>query len=211
MLMDVKSHCADINGERLLHLPNCVNCGAPGRNLTRRIVLVIKGRPEAARNALCRGAFTAVNEGIGTAASGTATGTKPPVSRMASQTIRWFIFGVIIALAPLTCRMIISGFSGHYLTMIELCCGGELFLISSTMAATAVGRLVASGKTLGTLKYIIAGSTLFLLLISSFSYAFVTATVGSSRLIGANISSTSFVVFIMAAIASGSCVAVGEV
>ena len=107
--------------------------------------------------------------------------------------------------------MIISGFGGRYLTIVELCCGGELFLISSTMAATAVGRLVASGKGLGTLKYIIAGCTLFLLLVSSFSFAFVTATVGAIKLIDANVSSTSFYVFAMTIVSSGSCVAVAEV
>ncbi|MGE5529145.1 MAG: hypothetical protein ACM3X6_08385 [Patescibacteria group bacterium] len=152
-----------------------------------------------------------MNGGIGPAATGSVLTGQSPISRVLSQIVKWLIFSVAIALAPLVCRLIVSGFWGQYLTVTELCCGGELFLISSTMATTAVGRLVATDKKLGTLKNVAAGCTLFLLLVSSFSFAFITANAGARPLIAVNVASSSYYVFATTVVSSGSCVIMAEV
>jgi hypothetical protein len=61
---------------------------------------------------------------------------------MAEKLVRWLIFSVVISLLPLLFRFALEATDGKSPTLSDLLSQGELLLISSAIAAAAVGELI---------------------------------------------------------------------
>lgn len=88
---------------------------------------------------------------------------------------RWLIFNVMIALVPLS-----AGFLGLHLgrqvpSLHTLTARGELRLISSAIAAAAVGELIPAGRARATPKLCAGGSCILLVLLSSLFFSAIQA------------------------------------
>jgi hypothetical protein len=88
---------------------------------------------------------------------------------------RWIIFNVMVALVPL-----FAGYLGLQLGREEpglhtLTARGELLLISSAIAAAAVGELIPAGRSKATFKLCAGGTCILLVLVSSLVFAAIQA------------------------------------
>ncbi len=61
---------------------------------------------------------------------------------MKNSVRKWLLFGVLVALAPIGFRYISAVINQNPLAYFELISGGELFLISVALCASAVGDLI---------------------------------------------------------------------
>lgn len=88
---------------------------------------------------------------------------------------RWIIFNVMVALVPL-----FAGYLGLQLGREEpglhvLTARGELLLVSSAIAAAAVGELIPAGRSKAAFKLCAGGTCILLVLVSSLVFAGIQA------------------------------------
>lgn len=89
--------------------------------------------------------------------------------------IRWFIFSVLIALTPLFMSYVGLRLDRKEPSLYLLTARGELLLISTTIASAAVGELLPGGRNQAVFKLVAGGSCMFLILLSSLSFAAIQA------------------------------------
>jgi hypothetical protein len=90
--------------------------------------------------------------------------------------LRWLIFNVLISLLPLAFAafLLASKQAPHQESMwVSVLGGGELLLISTAIAAEAIGDLIASNEEKAVWKYISSGGCLIALIFSALWYATV--------------------------------------
>lgn len=88
---------------------------------------------------------------------------------------RWLIFNVMIALVPLSAGFLGLQLARQELSLHTLTARGELLLISSAIAAAAVGELIPAGRARATRKLCAGGSCILLVLLSSLFFAAIQA------------------------------------
>ena len=121
--------------------------------------------------------------------------------------VRWFIFGVIIALMPVIFNLFGEALSTGRFNFLGAIANGELLLISTAIAAPALGELIGSGISRNIPNLLAGGSSIVLLLLTSFGFAYISGARRSSRpLNSAVISGSSLVMFLFTISASCTCV-----
>jgi hypothetical protein len=102
--------------------------------------------------------------------------------RMRDAVIRklvlWSVFGVLMGFAPLIIRAIVGNLTTDPVTTNDVILSGEVLLVTATLAASAVGDLVASlaKATLPPMpawSIALAGLTLLAIVVASAIYGFV--------------------------------------
>ena len=123
---------------------------------------------------------------------------------------RWFVFTVIAALVPLVFGLGKLFFQGKPLSLQAISSRGELLLISTGIAGTAIGELIASGTSKQPVPKIVCAGLCFInLSLSGMWFADISTSVESANL--ARLAYGSLLVFFMTLFASGGCVALSEV
>lgn len=89
--------------------------------------------------------------------------------------VRWFIFSVLIAVTPLFISYLGFRLDRKEPSLYLVTARGELLLISTTIASTAVGELLPSGRRYATRKLVAGGGCVLLVLLSSLFFAAVQA------------------------------------
>jgi len=84
--------------------------------------------------------------------------------------LRWFIFTVLVALAPLLVYGASTLIEGNQVTDELLFGKGELLLICCALAAAAIGDIITSGRELETYKLICGGSCVIVVFFTSALY-----------------------------------------
>lgn len=99
---------------------------------------------------------------------------------MLEKILKWFIFSVVITSLPVVFnlfRMIYKTIfveSGDF-SFFLLISKGEAFLISAAIAAYAIGELMTCGERFKIGKIVAGGGCVFVLLLSSFIFALISA------------------------------------
>jgi asparagine N-glycosylation enzyme membrane subunit Stt3 len=89
--------------------------------------------------------------------------------------VRWCIFNVLIALAPLVISYLALGLDRKEPSLALVTARGELLLISTTIASAAIGELLPSGRNYATLKVTSGGACMLLVLLSSLFFSAIQA------------------------------------
>ena len=116
---------------------------------------------------------------------------------------RWFIFSVLVSLVPLAISWLGMRLDRKPATLQVITARGELLLISTTIAAAAVGEVIAGGQDRATQKLLAGGSCMLAVLLSSLFFAAIQARHDPDP---ASVLSTSICLFAYTLLASGSCV-----
>ena len=124
--------------------------------------------------------------------------------------IRWMIFGVLIALVPLTFSYVALFMKGAP-NLAKVLGNGELLIVISAFCAGGVGELLGSGEEYPIAKTVAGGFTLLVLIMS----ALVFVSVVDSKLAGAayhenTVATVSYVMFAFGFISCASCVGLSE-
>jgi hypothetical protein len=117
--------------------------------------------------------------------------------------VRWFIFSVMVALAPLVISYLGLRLDRQQPRLYMLTMRGEVLLISTTIASAAVGEIIASGRDNALLKLMAGGSSVLLVLYSSLLFA---AIQGRQAADPQAILTASLVLFAGTLLASSGCV-----
>jgi hypothetical protein len=115
---------------------------------------------------------------------------------------RWFIFSVLISLVPLITSYLGLLLDSRAATLQTVTGRGELLLITTTLAAAAIGELIPSGRDRGTQKLLAGGSCIVIVLLSSLLFAAVQSRAHPN---GALTLVLSVSLFCGTILASGSC------
>ena len=126
--------------------------------------------------------------------------------------LKWLIFSVVIALLPIifySLQLLTRGLSP---TLELVTSKGELLLISTAMAAGALGELITSQSDKKIFKIIAGGGSVIILLICSLYYADVASCILTNQAIQAEVvSRISIIGYCFSFISSGSCIFIAEV
>ena len=85
--------------------------------------------------------------------------------------VRWFMFSVLISLAPLAASHFSLQFDRREPSLESLVGRGELLLICATIAAAAVGELIPTGRDKPLRKLIAGGACMVIVVASSLYFA----------------------------------------
>jgi hypothetical protein len=117
----------------------------------------------------------------------------------AEKLVRWFMFSVLIALAP---------FAASYFSLqvdrrepsLEMLLGrGELLLICATIAAAAIGELIPTGREMPVRKLVAGGSCMAVVVASSLYFAIIQARTDPDTVSVATMSVRLFLGMLLAA------------
>jgi len=98
-----------------------------------------------------------------------------------NKLVKWLIFSVIAALAPLVFHYMSALTTGKEVSFLGPISGGELLLLSVALAAVAIGENYMLGNNHLTRKLILGGLSLLSLLLASYWYAYISTFVGASE------------------------------
>ena len=124
---------------------------------------------------------------------------------MGAKLLKWVIFTVLVSFTPLILTGLIL-WADDKMVLSLLWPHGELLLISTAIAADAIGEMIPTGPSARKSKIISGGSCVFLLIVSALWYAVI-------QIHGFNagkISESSLFLFAATLIASLSCQALAE-
>lgn len=160
------------------------------------------------------------------------TPTNDTDSKKTYKIMRWIVFGIIITLVPLLANLLFIASSIQTNTesmasaesqpsndeqngsMLELILGkGELLLITTGIAATAVGELLGSNGRRKTFIIFSGGGCVIALMLASLWYAYINSQVVVNPNSDINVelvTTGSVILFIPTVIASTLCVALAE-
>jgi hypothetical protein len=101
-------------------------------------------------------------------------GPRRPVQTRPEKLIRWYIFSVLIALAPLLVGYLALSLDRGVPALYLLTARGERLLISTTISSAALGEMLPGGR--GSAPRLIAGgSCVLLVVLSSLFFAAIQA------------------------------------
>lgn len=107
--------------------------------------------------------------------SNPCAGAVRPMQTRSEKLTRWLIFNVMIALVPLSAGFLGLQLGRHAPSLHVLTARGELLLVSSAIAAAALGELIPAGRARATPKLCAGGSCILLVLLSSLFFAAIQA------------------------------------
>ncbi|HEY0025278.1 MAG TPA: hypothetical protein VGB24_20355 [Longimicrobium sp.] len=116
---------------------------------------------------------------------------------------RWFIFGVLISLIPLAVSYFSLKLDRRAPTLGGLLAGGELLLISTTVAAGCIGELIPVSRGKPVEKLIAGGACMLIVLFSTSCFAAVKSRASPDP---SPIRATSLLLFASAVVAGAGCV-----
>ena len=126
---------------------------------------------------------------------------------MLKQIIKWMIFSVLLAIVPLVTKWLFHLIAANPTTFDELISHGELLLIGTALAGTALGEVILSHKQPGILTLCCGGGCILILIMGSMLFAYVSGAVLSEGTVNISIIQTISVwVYICAFVTSGSCI-----
>ena len=116
---------------------------------------------------------------------------------------RWFIFGVLISLIPLGVSYFMQKLDRRAPTLGSLLEGGELLLISTTVAAGCIGELIPISRRKPVEKLVAGGACMVVVLVATSCFAAVKSRPSPDP---SPIRTTSLWLFATAVLAGGGCV-----
>ena len=122
--------------------------------------------------------------------------------------VRWLIFSVTFAIIPFIFKIASGMIRGIPFNWESLLGGGELFIVSSTLCAVAVGELFGSASKKNFLQIILGGIGILIIALASFAYADV--SFGKGELLLNRVMWISCVLFISSILTSSACIVVTE-
>jgi hypothetical protein len=126
---------------------------------------------------------------------------------MTSKLLRWFLFAVVISLVPLLFTGLTLWGDDKIVSLAALWPHGELLLISTAIAAEAIGGMIPTGPNAGSAKIVSTGACTILLFISALWYAVIQAHPGFKA---DKISESSLALFALTLVAALCCKALAE-
>jgi hypothetical protein len=96
---------------------------------------------------------------------------------MYEKLIHWFIFSVLIATIPIGFNFIIRITTGTPVTLISLWGRGELLIIAVGIGGRGIGELLRSDTHRRTLRLLLGGISLILLIIASLWFGLISAEI----------------------------------
>jgi hypothetical protein len=131
-----------------------------------------------------------------------------------SKTMRWFLFGVIIAVLPLVISYVSLTFRPHdqVVSWDKVIGNGELLVIIWAICGGAIGELFGRSKDFAIGKVIAGFATLIVLILSASLFADVAgAKVAGTKIDELAVESTSVWLLLVGIISSGGCVVLSEI
>ena len=130
---------------------------------------------------------------------------------MNENVVKWFIFGVLLALVPLCSGWIFKLIFGGDASLKALLAQGELLLITAGLCAAGVGGLMGSDNTLKKAKIISGGLSVIVLLLSALIFSLISnpgilSTPPDTEVV----MNASIVIYICAFLSSGACAYLAE-
>lgn len=124
----------------------------------------------------------------------------------------WFIFTLIFSLLPIYLNWLSGVSRDQALTMVNLTSHGELLIISVAITAAALGEIITNDpKRLPELKIISIGTSMVILVISSWWYSDITTALRLGEEMNLVITSRySLAIFLLAVLTSAINVALSE-
>jgi hypothetical protein len=95
----------------------------------------------------------------------------------AEKLVRWCMFSVLIALAPLAASYFSLQVDRREPSLDMLLGSGELLLICATIAAAAIGELIPTGREMPVRKLFAGGSCMAIVVASSLYFAIIQARI----------------------------------
>jgi hypothetical protein len=128
---------------------------------------------------------------------------------MAERLVKWTFFSVLVALLPLVFAYLIPAVGGKAATVTAVIGKGELFVVSASLCAAAVGDLIGKshedpGRRI--FAYVAGGSAVVTLMLCSFLY--VSASTASSE--PQTVVSLSITFYVMAMLTGAGSIVLGE-
>jgi len=129
---------------------------------------------------------------------------------MIAKLARWFLFGVAFPLVPLLANYLWVG--GHEQTTVQAVLrNGELYLITTTMCAVALGEVLGSAGRFQTAKIILGGGTALIMVLAIMLFVNVSEVRALKAVVDDGYTlRTSLLVFFFGVITCTSCVALSE-
>lgn len=121
----------------------------------------------------------------------------------AEKLVRWFMFSVLIALAPLAASYFSLQVDRREPTVEVLLGRGELLLICATIAAAAIGELIPTGREKPVRKLVAGGSCMAVVVASSLYFAIIQARADPDP---APVAQMSIRLFVGMVLAAGCCI-----
>ena len=122
-----------------------------------------------------------------------------------------FLITVAVSLTPIAFNALRMLTRGQPLTLEALCGRGEILLVAAAISASAIGELFASGADKRLRKLLAGGSTIIILLLTSFWFADISGAALSGEEIDLQmITMGSVIMLVLSAIGGASCVALSE-
>ena len=132
------------------------------------------------------------------------------MANAANKLVRWFIFGVVIAIVPLAYSYLDLVMKRKTPTLTSIIGDGGLLLIISAICAGALGELIGSGRGATVFKIISSGGTVVILLLSSLLFASIIEGKLTAGFDASAIASTSAWIFVIGMLPCAACVALSE-
>ncbi len=131
--------------------------------------------------------------------------------RVWDRLLKWAIFGVLIALAPLVFNYVGALILEFDPTFVSVLANGELFLVSAGISAASIGELFGGGEARKGYKYVAGGGSVVVVLFASLFFALVSVAHRANMDVGEGIIAVvSVILFVCGIAASGGCVALAE-
>lgn len=124
--------------------------------------------------------------------------------------IKWLIFSIFLALIPLLAIYLFQRIIHDPIKFEVLVSHGELFLISTAMAAAALGEIITSDKKRGILMICSSGGCLLIVILASMLFSFVLRANIINKIDVNYVSIVSIIVYCFAFITSGSSIVLSE-
>jgi hypothetical protein len=125
---------------------------------------------------------------------------------MGAKLLKWGIFPVVVSLIPFVLVALSLWSDDKVVLLSSLWPHGELLLVSTSLAAEAVGDLIPTGPGAERVKIVSAGSCVILLIVAALWYALIQ---GHAYRVS-KISEGSIVLFLFTVMASACCKLLAE-
>lgn len=119
---------------------------------------------------------------------------------MVGKLVKWLLFSVIVALLPLVFAWWSTFLSGPIKSFAQVVSRGELFIVSATVCAAAIGDLVGKShrdQFTTVIAYITSGAAVVILMLSSLFYANIVNSAGSAAFAVATTSASFYIVAVV--------------
>ena len=130
---------------------------------------------------------------------------------MNDKLLKWFIFGVLLALVPIASSWLYRLIFGGDSTLEALLSKGELLIITAGLCAAGVGSIIGTGNSYKNEKIISGGLSVVILLLSALVFAIVSEpSLATNPPDTGVIMTASIWIYIFALLSSGACAYLSE-